>query len=245
MTIAEIMKLPPGTPVPVACGMVKGVGARSAGDNPAPWSLQHLFIADGTATDGIPVKIGNHPEIPASAVGTVLYFVAHKKPTGGLSGLKIDVDRQMEGGKPKEWSVLAVARSAEILTEEQWQAKNAPAAAVQQAAAPVMQNAVTVQQNAAPVQQTTTPVQESRGPESSPSPEPPGVTTTGTGAGIRISELRYERTVNTGNYCSEKLGVTIELQPGVKGQTAFDAAKAFLESHLPPEFIPEKGVRRV
>lgn len=239
MTIAEIMKLPPGTPVPETCGMIKGVGPYTEGQEPVPWSLQCIFIQD--AKGSIPVKIGNHPKIEPTATGTVVYFVAHKKANGGLSGLKVDTDRQMEDGKPKEWSVLAVARSAEILTEEQWQAKNAPAAAVQQTAVPVQQNAAPVQQTSVPVQQTTTPVQETKGPEASPSHEAPGVTTTGTGAGIRISELRYERTVNTGNYCSEKLGVTIELQPGVKGQVAFDAAKAFLESHLPPEFVPEKG----
>lgn len=235
MTIAEIMKQPPGTPIPVACGMVKGVGPRATGDSPAPWSLQNIFIGD--ATESIPVKIGNHEEIPQTAVGTVLYFCAHKKPTGGLSGLKVDMDRQMDNGKPKEWPVLAVARSADIMTEDQWQAKNAPAVAVQQSATPVVQNAVPVQQTAAPVVQTATPVQTVQVKAKEP---------TQTGGGYtRITEIRHERTVNTGNYCSEKLGITVELAPGADSQSAFEAAKAFVDSHLPPEFIPDKGARRV
>ncbi len=236
MTIAEIMKLPPGTPVPVACGMVKGVGPRASGDNPAPWSLQNIFIGD--ATESIPVKIGNHDEIPQSVVGTVLYFVAHKKPTGGLSGLKVDLDRQMEGGKPKEWPVLAVARSGEIMSEEDWQKKNAPATPAPSrapaASAPVAQ----------PTPEPAKPVTVQA---PTPQPEAPAKTVAPvqSNAAIRISELRYERTVNTGNYCSEKLGVTIELQPGTTGEEAYQQAKQFVESHLPPEFIPEKGARRV
>ncbi|MFA5266059.1 MAG: hypothetical protein WC378_19730 [Opitutaceae bacterium] len=234
MTIAEIMKLPPGTPVPVACGMVKGVGPRASGDNPAPWSLQNIFIGD--ATESIPVKIGNHDEIPQSVVGTVLYFVAHKKPTGGLSGLKVDLDRQMEGGKPKEWPVLAVARSGEIMSEEDWQKKNAPAAAPAPAA-PVQQTAVPVQQTAVPVGQIAQPTKQAAAAQMTAEPQPC--------RNNSFKELRYERTVNTGNYCSEKLGVTIAVGSDENPEQAFQSAKQFLATHLPPEFIPDKGARKV
>lgn len=245
MTIAEIMKLPPGTPVPVACGMVKGVGPRATGDNPAPWSLQNIFISD--ATESIPVKIGNHDEIPQTAVGTVLYFVAHKKPTGGLSGLKVDMDRQMEGGKPKEWPVLAVARSGEIMSEEDWQKKNATAVPPAQAApatqpapsptVPVQQAAVPVQQSPAPMAQITHPMKQAEAAQMAAAAQPC--------RNSSFKELRYERTVNTGNYCSEKLGVTLEIGSDESPEQAFQSAKQFLATHLPPEFIPDKGVRKV
>ena len=60
---------------------------------------------------------------------------------------------------------------------------------------------------------------------------------------MRITEIRYERTVNTGNYCSEKLGVTLDVPEGFKGTDAVAIAKKFVAKNLPEEWLPPKGRR--
>ena len=50
--------------------------------------------------------------------------------------------------------------------------------------------------------------------------------------GMRAGEVRYERTVGLPNYCSEKIGITVFLEPGAKAADALAYAKKFVEGHL-------------
>lgn len=57
-------------------------------------------------------------------------------------------------------------------------------------------------------------------------------------SGMRVTELRYERTTNLGNFCSEKIGLTIELEPGVTASEALANAKKFIDKYGQKEVIP-------
>lgn len=49
---------------------------------------------------------------------------------------------------------------------------------------------------------------------------------------MRAGEIRYERTVGLPNYSSEKIGITVFIEPGAKAATALAFAKKFVEDHL-------------
>lgn len=71
-------------------------------------------------------------------------------------------------------------------------------------------------------------------PQSSPpSPKPP------TKAKMRLTEIRYDRTINTGNYCNEKIGVTLQVEDGAKADDVLFAARAWVDKHAPKEWKPE------
>lgn len=88
----------------------------------------------------------------------------------------------------------------------------------------------TTNQPPANTQQAAAPVNQP--PPNNPAPPVP---TQQHGKGMRAVEIRYDRTVNTGNYCNEKIGITIQLDPGVKAADALDAAKKFVNEHLAKE----------
>ena len=74
-------------------------------------------------------------------------------------------------------------------------------------------------------------------PQPGPAPareegEPPKPTNN---KGIQCVELRYDRTVNLGNYESVKLGITLSLVDGEKAADAFQMAKKFVEGRLPKQ----------
>lgn len=212
------------------------------------WTLQNIFIAD--ATGSIPVKIGNNREVGETEAGTVFYFVAAKKPSGALMGLKVGTDRSIEGGKTNEWKVLEVARSAEILTEEEWQKRNAPAAPPHPqtpapAPAPIPVPATVPEPVIHPTERPAAPQPVSvDSPAGKQSMEKLEAVLNNQGAGNHwIKEIRLEKTVNTGNYCSEKLGLAIELGPEDDAEAAFRTAEQFIKSHLPPEVVPSTARR--
>jgi hypothetical protein len=60
----------------------------------------------------------------------------------------------------------------------------------------------------------------------------PPPTATTPEAGMRAGEVRYERTVGLPNYCSEKIGIMVFLEPGAKAADALAFAKKFVEAHL-------------
>lgn len=218
LSIKEILCLTPGSPVIATAGKIVSVKEFEKGSGEAgPWTLQDIFIED--ATGEINVRISNHEEIPIGAIGAVRVFAAHQKAKGGLSGLKIEEEEFQEtpDGPITKYKLLAVSRTGEIMTEEEWAKRN-----------PV------IPEKAKGQTQTAPPMQGQNLPQDIPARDvaPPATTT------MRITELRYERTVNTGNYCSEKMGVTIALEPGTKGDVAVEAAKKFLGKHLPEEVIP-------
>lgn len=243
LTLKEVLALPPGTPVPATAGTIKDLSAYQSGTNEhGPWSIQNAFIEDDSGS--LPMKIGNQAEIPRTMIGQTLFFLAHKKTKGGLSGLKADMEEWSEEGKVKPYTILAMAKSGEMLTEAQFAERMKTEVATQppqttalplQNTTPQQQNMVPVVQNAIPPAQNvvvpTAPVitevrHENKGP-----------------VGYRVTEIHYEKKVYTGNYCSESLGVTLQVEPG-QGAAAVDAAKAFCVKHLPPEFIgPGKPVK--
>jgi len=50
--------------------------------------------------------------------------------------------------------------------------------------------------------------------------------------GLRCIEVRYEQTVGLPNYCSEKIGLTVAVEPGAKAADALAFAKQFVEARL-------------
>ena len=50
--------------------------------------------------------------------------------------------------------------------------------------------------------------------------------------GLRCTEVRYEYTLGLPNYCSEKIGLTVAVEPGAKAADALEYAKRFVEARL-------------
>lgn len=175
------------------------------------------------------MKVGNHPDFTQEAVGVIFVFKAHKKVNGGLTGLKIEEEPYVEEGTTKIAKVLVMARSGIAMTLEEEQRQTKAAAPAPGADIPVGTFAKSA------VGGTTDPTPTMQTPATNP------VNPVNVVSKSRMVELRYERTVNTGNYCSEKLGVTICLDENTKGEFAYKAAKSFVDSHLPPEAIPPGG----
>ena len=50
--------------------------------------------------------------------------------------------------------------------------------------------------------------------------------------GLRCSEIRYEFTVGLPNYCSEKIGLTVAVEPGAKAADALEFARRFVQDRL-------------
>jgi len=244
LTLKEVLALPPGTPVPATAGMIKDLSAYQSGTNEhGPWSIQNAFIEDDSGS--LPMKIGNQAEIPRTMIGQTLFFLAHRKTKGGLSGLKADLEEWSEEGKVKPYTILAMAKSGEMLTEAQFAERMKTDAATQppQTTTLPLQNATLPQQNAAPPQQNTVlPVQNPTPTQQTPAV--PGETRIAVASGqqekkasgYKLTEIRFEKKVYLGNYCSESLGVTLQVEPG-QGVAAVEAARAFCVKHLPPEFI--------
>lgn len=218
-TIKELLTLTAGSPVPEARGIVRSLGKYTRGTlENAEYSLQEMFIEDETGS--IAVKIGNKPEIADeyAAQHWPIYFVARTKPNGGLIGLRIDEGTYEEEGQTKKQKFLAVGRAADVLSEREYAARTGSALPAKAAKPPIAESA---------------PVQSSAPAAPAPAPAP------GKPAGLRVTELRYERVVNTGNYCSERLGLTLALEPETKASDALAAAKTFVEKNLPKEVVPQ------
>ena len=49
---------------------------------------------------------------------------------------------------------------------------------------------------------------------------------------MRVSQISYERLVNTGNYSHEKYGITVDLDEDEQPQQALTKAKALVEKQL-------------
>ena len=61
--------------------------------------------------------------------------------------------------------------------------------------------------------------------------------------GMRITELRYDRVINTGNYCNEKIGVTLQIEEGTKAADVLAAARKFCDAHQAKEAPSVTGGR--
>lgn len=218
LTIKQIQTLAPGSPVPHVAGRLRGVSAYEKGedDQKIPYSQQDIFLDDETGS--IACRVSNQPPFaPEDAVnGTRVFFLATKKPNGGYSGIRIDEEQGMVDGALKLYKLLNIGRSAQLVGEDQFMAAvgspvSAPAAPAIQAAAPAEPVHAMPGQSSVPAQ-----VQEA----------PPAKRM------LQVSELRFDRTVDFGNGSTERLGVTILLEPGAKAIDALSAARAFVDKNL-------------
>jgi len=50
---------------------------------------------------------------------------------------------------------------------------------------------------------------------------------------MSITEVRYERLFNTGNYCNQKIGLTATVEDGEDAQAILDALRAFVAANDP------------
>lgn len=48
---------------------------------------------------------------------------------------------------------------------------------------------------------------------------------------MNINKVNYQRTFNLGNYCSERIGVELDLNPGEDATTALDTARKLVEEY--------------
>lgn len=219
-TLKEIRNLTPGTLIPMCSGKITAISDFSRGTHEGiMWSLQNIMLSDDTGE--MPVKVGNHDEIPQDWLGKNLLILAHKKLKGGLSGVKLDEEEYQEGGLTKKFRQISIAKSGELVLQN---------GDIQEEAAEQPEEEAKIDP-AVPVH-LRPPVSEQPQPVKS-EPEPVSVP-----VAVRATELRYERTINTGNYCSEKIGLTMEIPAGVKAVDALRTAQAFIEKYGMKEVAP-------
>ena len=232
--LAQVAKLPAGSRVGATFGLVKDIGIRttSKADAPRPWSLQHVLLEDG----GRRMRVGvwNRDPLPKEWEGKVLLILAKEAGTGNTFGMKVkDVDgvlqlevtasatlqmgEQTKGDIPEPATVNTESRSdLEKTLHEQ----------VVEVASSVMAKTIREAQAAAAKPLTTTTntpqgTQTTSVPVTSPKTDKPK---------CRCVEIRYDRTVNIGDYCSEKIGITLAVEDGEKAAEVFALAKRFVLS---------------
>lgn len=229
LSIKEVLTFTPGSLIPATEGTITAVSPYQNGDTSGVlWTLQNIRLVD----DGgeVTVKLCNQTEISQAAIGQGLVIVSTKKASGQLVGVKVAVEQYVEEGVPKSDKILEVTRAARVMSPDDY-VKECSAAPVQK---PAPAPAAQPQQPAA--------VKQPEPPRAAPAVHAPsGVVDHASLPPAYVSEIRYERVVNTGNFCSEKLGVTLSIQPGLKAEAGYKSAKAFVDSHLPPEFIDPKS----
>lgn len=113
--ISTVLQSAPGTIIAGMKGIVKTVSERYVGTTPASpgqpgrnWSLQTVIVQDDSGE--IAVQVANHDEVGQDKMGQNIYLLAHQKATGGLTGVKLDVE---DGNK-----ILRVSTSGELVWAE-------------------------------------------------------------------------------------------------------------------------------
>lgn len=124
-TIADALKTAPNTLLDGVRGVIKLVseynkGSSEIGGKMEPWSLQTVVVT-GKNGEEISVEIAHHDAIPVDSVGKFVWLLAHQKPTGGKSGLKV----VNEGNG----NILRVSKTGEVCFSQ-------PGSAVPQPTAP-------------------------------------------------------------------------------------------------------------
>jgi len=226
LKIAQVLALAPMSPIDAVGGIVRMVGDYKPTVNEhGTISVQSLGIEDDTGV--IDVKIGNHDAISPSLVDeqAPIWFVAHRKDNGTTTGLRVAEEEAMVEGEVQMIKFLMVARSATVMTDDEFQAFMGT-----QAPAQVSKPAPTVAR--APVQ---APAAQTQAPAptiaSAPAHEAPAPKQA---SFMRVSQLYYERQLDAaGKLAGEKMGITISIDPGGKSAEAVAAAKNFLSKHLP------------
>lgn len=218
-TIKQIKEGVVGAYIPMCSGIVQAIDTYQQGNHEGiEWTLQNIMIQDDTGE--MPVRIGNHPEIPKDWVGKRVLILAHKKAKGGLSGVKLEEEQYQDGGVTKSFRQISMAKSGEIVLDEQ---------AAEPESTDVERDEELAQQTAPQPKTDPTPTEMKPAGKVKPVAVPPGTS---------FTELRYERTVNLGNYCSEKMGVTVAIGNGTPPEDALVAAQIFLEKYMMKEVVP-------
>lgn len=222
-TIKECKGLPDRTIIPQVRAEIVAVNkyqTSKPGEVP-PWTKQEIFIEDGS--DSITVRIGNQSEITPEMVGKTVAFIASRKANSGqLVGVRMGTMEVNGEAGQQSARVLEITKSGQIVA--------------------VMPEPATAPE---PVDEIPMGKEESTPTETNP-PEvekilkqlttpPPTQKAAAPGLGFRIVEVRYDRTVNTGNYCNAKVGVTAQVDPGTKASDVLDTLKKFVEANLPKE----------
>jgi hypothetical protein len=58
---------------------------------------------------------------------------------------------------------------------------------------------------------------------------------------MSVTEVRYERLFNTGNYCNQKIGLTATVADGEDAQAILDALRAFVADN-DPELVEARAI---
>ncbi len=234
--------------VPSIRGRVVNIYARNAGTNVhGEYSLQNLTIRDETGEATI--KLKDRPELPLTTKGKVI-FIFSKQGDKGLTGLKVK-DDEYPKGSGKVTRIVSVTPTATI--QESDAAHDQPASRPAQNGAnghaPAQRQPATPPRTAPAVSDNDGPPLDSYDaqPEAPPADKPSTQTAAPASqpkatnghkpaavsgpAKVRCIEIRYDVTVNTGNYCSEKIGVTLALEEGVTADEGLELAKKFVAAH--------------
>lgn len=247
-TIKDIIALPDQTALRAMRGRIKAVTEYKSRPDPVSgqiMTVQELFLEDFSGE--VNVKVGNHPDL-ISMVGKDVVFLATQKVKGGFTGLKCSTDQKPDSGVYPCVRVSKGATIQEAVAEAPGQpAEQGPA--VQQQTAPPQQPAP-VQPTPAAVQTIAitqpTPQQPAKIAQLTQSPQQAQVTERMVPGPVdsrmcRVSVVSYKRTVNTGNYCSETMELTVEAGERTDIDALIGEIKAKISQHLPPEFIPPGG----
>jgi len=131
ISLAEVLRLAPGTIIPGVRGTIKAVCERASGSQvmsdqtTRDWSVQDIVLTDNGSE--IVVKVDNHDLITPDKQGQSVFLLAHQKARGGMSGLKVwDEEGQI---------VLRLSKSGELVFGQPGDTISDPAA-VSPAASP-------------------------------------------------------------------------------------------------------------
>lgn len=236
-TIKDIIALPDSAPLRAMRGKIKAVTEYRTRPDPISgqmMTVQEMFAEDPTGD--INVKVANHPDL-IGLVGKEVVFLATQKVKGGFTGLKRSID-QKPGFEP--YPCVRVSKGATITEAAAFDAANPsePAAIPQ----PDQPSQMVVQ---SPMTKPFIPEQASQQsvPSQSPMAEPaterqPQIGQVIKEGGLVVTTVSYGETVNTGNFCSDRMDITVQLN-GTSVADGVAAIKYLLKKHLPPEFIPQ------
>lgn len=230
LKIDEIYKLDHDELIP----SVKGVLIELKMSTPAKsdynpnGTLQNGILRDNTGE--IKIKFRDRPELPQHLLNREIYIEC-KEGDKGKSGIKAK-DDTYRGETNRIISVTSTA----LINEADGVADNEPPPEEnrnrggQRSEAPPRQAAS--QQPSAPARNGNS--QHAAAPTPLKAPETNGNGNGHSKAGMQCTQLYYERVVNTGNYCNEKIGITLAIEEGVKASDALALAKQFVDKNIAP-----------
>lgn len=162
-------------------------------------------------------KLAHHDDL-SPLIGEEIAIISAKKPTGQLVGVKVDEMIVDDEGTQKTVKYLAVSKSAEIVKLASTEEEPAPVEEEEE----VPEAKPEPKPKPEPAQQD---MAKTKAPLKDKAPESVG--------SITPTELRYDQTINTGNYCSVKIGLTVSLTDGASPVEALEKCRDFIAKHGP------------